>query len=78
MKTVCETIFETEKAAQIYRSIQPELERIVSDRSTIELTQDGPSLKLRIHADDLVSMRSTLNTWLRLVKIAHEVSRVIP
>ncbi|MEA1984701.1 MAG: KEOPS complex subunit Pcc1 [Euryarchaeota archaeon] len=78
MKTVCETIFETDKAARIYRSIQPELERIVSDRSTIELTQNDHSLKLRICADDLVSMRSTLNTWLRLVKIAHEVSYVVP
>jgi len=78
MKTVCETIFETNRATHIYRSIQPELDRIVSDRSTIELTQTGPSLKLRICADDLVSMRSTLNTWLRLVNIAHEVSYVVP
>lgn len=76
MKLIAESVFETEAAGSIYRSLKPEIETPVTDRSTIEFKVDGSCLYLIVKADDIVSMRSTLNTWLRLVQVAYEVSVV--
>jgi KEOPS complex subunit Pcc1 len=35
---------------------------------------DGSCLYLNVKADDIVSMRSSLNTWLRLIQVAYEVA----
>lgn len=69
-------IFETDDACSIYKSILPELETPVSDRSIIRMSNSDSSLVLIVKAEDVVSMRSTLNTWLRLIQIAHEISQI--
>ncbi len=74
MKLVTESVFETEAALSVYRSLLPEIESQVTDRSSIDLRPEGSYLYLTVEADDLVSMRSTLNTWLRLIQVALEVS----
>lgn len=74
MKLVTESVFETNAALSIYRSLLPEIESQVTDRSSINLRPEGSYLYLTVEADDLVSMRSTLNTWLRLIQVALEVS----
>jgi KEOPS complex subunit Pcc1 len=57
----------------VYRSILPELESTVTDRSSVDVEVRDSSLVMRVSSDDIISMRSTLNTWLRLVQIAHDV-----
>ena len=71
-----ESIFETKNAQSIYDAVLPELETPVSDRSAIELSVDGSNLLLKVTANDVISMRSALNTWYRLIQIASEVSEL--
>ena len=72
MKISVQSIFETDYAEKIYLTMCPELDRLVTDRSSIDLRVDGDVLTLDVTADDLVSMRSTLNTWYRLINVASE------
>lgn len=75
MKFKAEFVFETDNACSIYEAILPEIETPVSDRSIIEMSYTDPSLILSIETEDVVSMRSSLNTWLRLIQVAYEVSK---
>lgn len=74
MKLFAEFIFETETAETIYRALLPELEDSFSERSEIGLSfKDTNKLILSVKAEDVVSLRSALNTWIRLIQIAQEV-----
>ena len=77
MKLLAEFIFETETAETIYRALLPELDEKFSERSEIGLSlEDAERLVLRVKAEDVISLRSALNTWFRLVQIAQEVLEV--
>ncbi len=77
MKLLAEFTFETETAETIYRVLLPELDEKFSERSEIGLALEGADrLVLRVKAEDIVSLRSALNTWFRLVQIAQEVLEV--
>lgn len=77
MKLSAEFTFETDTAEQIYQAVLPELNESFSERSKIGLTlEDSNKLVLTIKAEDTVSLRSALNTWLRLIQIAQEVLEV--
>ena len=72
-----EFVFEMDKDVWVvYRSLKPELEA-THQRSATELDVQGNSLVLRIYSGDMVSMRAALNGWLRLIKIAVEMSATI-
>jgi len=73
MDSSSETIIETPDALKLYLSIEPELDRLVTDRSSIEIDVKDSQLVMRVTSDDLISMRSTLNTWYRLIKVASEM-----
>ena len=73
MDSSSETIIETPDALKLYLSIEPELDRLVTDRSSIEIDVKDYQLIMRVTSDDLISMRSTLNTWYRLIKVASEM-----
>ena len=75
MKFKAEFVFETDDACSIYEAILPEIETPVSDRSITEISNTDSSFILTVETEDVVSMRSALNTWLRLVQVAHEVSQ---
>lgn len=75
MKFKAEFVFETDYACSIYKAILPEIETPVSERSIIGMTVNNSNLVLSAETDDVVSMRSTLNTWLRLIQVANEVSQ---
>lgn len=60
-------------ARNVYESLRPELQAAPSERSRIKLTTEGGLLKLFIEAEDIISLRAALNTWLRLIKIAEEM-----
>lgn len=77
MKLSAEFIFETETAEKIYQALLPELNDNFSERSKIVLSlEDADHLVLTVKAEDAVSLRSALNTWLRLIQIAQEVLEV--
>lgn len=74
MKLFAEFTFETETAETIYRALLPELDDNFSQRSAIGLSlEDENKLVLGVKAEDVVSLRSALNTWFRLIQIAQEV-----
>jgi KEOPS complex subunit Pcc1 len=74
LKLFSEFIFETETAETIYRALLPELDDNFSQRSAIGLSlKDANKLVLTVKAEDVVSLRSALNTWFRLIQIAQEV-----
>ncbi|MBN1133522.1 MAG: hypothetical protein JXA38_01075 [Methanosarcinaceae archaeon] len=73
MKVTAEFIFETEDADFIYRAVLPELENPVSDRSIIGMSLRGANLVLNVETNDVISMRSALNTWFRLIQVANGV-----
>lgn len=58
---------------KVYEALKPELQASPPERSKINLMVEGGLLKLFIEAEDIVSLRAALNTWLRLIKIAEEM-----
>ena len=64
-------------ASVIYRALQPEVMTTPSERSCTGLIKDDPGLRLTIDAEDLVSLRASINTWLRLVKIAEDMINIL-
>ncbi|WP_292353229.1 KEOPS complex subunit Pcc1 [Methanomethylovorans sp. PtaU1.Bin093] len=73
MEATAESVFETDRALLIYRSLMPEIGTTVTERSEISLQVLEDRLILKVIASDLVSLRSTMNTWLRLIQVAYEV-----
>jgi KEOPS complex subunit Pcc1 len=73
LQLIAESVFDTDAAYAIYLSLKPELETPVTDRSSLILEPRGSQLYLKVIAYDIISMRSTLNTWLRLIQVAQEV-----
>ncbi|HMK48213.1 MAG TPA: KEOPS complex subunit Pcc1 [Methanocella sp.] len=57
----------------VYESLRPELQTLPSERSKVSLEGSGDTLKLLIIAEDVISLRAAVNTWLRLIKIAEDV-----
>ena len=79
MKAEAEFLFESDKKeliADIYQSLFPETDEAISDRSVISLKLEENGLVLKIVSNDIISLRSALNTWLRLIQTAYDVSVV--
>ena len=77
MEVESEFVFEISNDVDvIYQSLLPEL-GASHQRTTSELTIQGSELILKIRSYDLVSMRAAINGWLRLIKIAVEMSEAI-
>jgi KEOPS complex subunit Pcc1 len=73
LEATAESVFETDRALLIYRSLMPEIETTITERSEISLQVLGDRLTLKVIASDLISLRATMNTWLRLIQVAYEV-----
>ena len=56
-----------ETAETCIKSIRPEAENDIHERSQVELHYGGGLLVLRITATDLTAMRAALNTYLRWI-----------
>ena len=70
VKTVYESIKEERKAEE---------EAMDGDKrsSSVEVTLRGNKLCVRIGSDDIIRLRAAANTWLRLLKIAEEMTHVV-
>ena len=75
MKGCVDLVFPGENAGEVFQALSPELEDELQ-RSRVSMTLDRDFVRLRIHGDDIVSIRAALNTWLRLVKIAFEIANI--
>ena len=59
----------------VYRALAPEAEdRIQRSDVSLEIIEEG--IKLCVNSEDVVSLRTALNTWIRLIKITWEMMRV--
>ncbi|HTX44198.1 MAG TPA: KEOPS complex subunit Pcc1, partial [Methanocella sp.] len=54
-----------DEADKVFEALRPELQASPSERSRIELSRTGGRLKIFIEAEDIISLRAALNTWLR-------------
>lgn len=59
-----------ESACLVERAVSRELNEIDGDRTRATLTREGPTVEVRVAADDLVALRAGLNTWCTLVEVA--------
>ena len=82
-KTEFELEDEAEIVKTVYESIQEENkieENALEEdkrRSLVDISLKGNKLCVRIGGDDLIRVRAAANTWLRLVKVAEEMTRVV-
>jgi KEOPS complex subunit Pcc1 len=61
------------QARPVYESLGPELQEIPSERSRVSLELAGDVLRLAVAAEDVVSLRAAVNTWLRLIRISEDM-----
>jgi KEOPS complex subunit Pcc1 len=61
------------QARPVYESLGPELQEIPSERSRVSLDLSGDVLRFSVVAEDIVSMRAAVNTWLRLIRISEDM-----
>lgn len=61
------------QARPVYETLGPELQEIPSERSRVSLELAGEVLRLSVAAEDVVSMRAAVNTWLRLIRISEDM-----
>lgn len=81
MNAEAKFVFQDEEAVikTIYESIREEEEggRAKGNddkrRSFVDTALNGNELTVCIHGEDIVRLRATVNTWLRLLKIAEEM-----
>ena len=79
MKTEARFIFTSdspETLSDIYQSLMPETNESISDRSVVSLFLEEEGMVLEIQSSDVISLRSALNTWLRLVQTAYDVAAI--
>jgi tRNA threonylcarbamoyladenosine modification (KEOPS) complex Pcc1 subunit len=73
VKTVYESVKEETKMDKMEENALEEDKR----HSLVDISLNGNTLCLRIGGDDLIRVRAAANTWLRLVKVAEEMTRVV-
>ena len=79
MKTEARFLFTSdspETLSDIYQSLMPETNESISDRSVVSLFLEEEGMVLEIQSSDVISLRSALNTWLRLVQTAYDVAAI--
>ena len=57
-----------EKAKLLADALRPEME--VTERTSVEILADGNDLVIIIQAEDVVSLRAAMNSYLRWTKLA--------
>ncbi len=75
MKGRADFTFEVDSPKQIFQALAPELEDELS-RSKVRLIQGPHWIRMTIDGEDIVSIRAALNTWMRLIKIAFEMTSI--
>ena len=66
-------VFETPFAEKLYEILAPETGRDPGEKANVRLTKDESSITLFVEAEEASALRASLNMWLRLVNVSHEV-----
>lgn len=66
--------FDNDKQAQIvYNSIILEVETAPNYRSSIEMSVEGNTININIHAQDATSFRASFNSVIKWIKLSLEI-----
>lgn len=60
----------------VFKSLLPEVEEALSERTRVSLSLCKNNLLLKISTGDITSLRAALNTWLRLVRVALDMTKL--
>lgn len=63
-------------AEVVFKTIEPELQSAPSDRSSVNLSLQGNTLKLVIDAEDTPSLRASVNSYLRWIILSCNVQNL--
>lgn len=74
VETELEIEFENSRRAQIIlKSLKPEILGSPSDRTSVKMNVHDNNLKITIHAYDSTSLRASVNSYLRWLKLSDEI-----
>ena len=76
-KGVIEATFSSNLSEVASKSLLPEIISGPNDRYRGKLKRDGDIISLEIEAEDTVALRAALNSYLRWLKIIHDVNELI-
>ncbi len=62
-----------EDARRVYEALKPELSSAPSDKTDVALEAKGKSLVLSVSAAEKAAFRAAVSTYVRWVRIAHEI-----
>ena len=60
----------------IYNSISPEIELENNTRSRTNITLKENSIHININSDDVVSLRASINSYVRWIKLSMEILKI--
>jgi len=66
----------THDAEIIYNSISPEIELENNNRSRTTITLNDNSICININSDDVVSLRASINSYVRWIKLSMEILKI--
>lgn len=73
---VIEIIFPSNLSEVVFRSLLPEIISDPNERHRGKLKRDGDIISLEIEAEDTVALRAALNSYLRWLKIIHDINEL--
>jgi tRNA threonylcarbamoyladenosine modification (KEOPS) complex Pcc1 subunit len=77
VKTEIKIEMNAETSEIIIKSLEPEIETPVSDRSTIKISTYEKGIRLNIEAEDVVALRSIINSYLHWIQGLCDITRRI-
>lgn len=60
----------------VFKSLLPEIEDASFERTYVSISMGEGKIQLNIISSDLTSLRAALNTWLRLLKVAFDMTKL--
>ena len=69
--------YETPSRARLVAdSVAREIGEIDDERSRTTIDRDGATVRIDIHATDVIALRAALNTWFTLVDVAERTAQL--
>ncbi|AWX33292.1 KEOPS complex subunit Pcc1 [Methanosphaera sp. BMS] len=65
-----------EDASIVYNSILPEIEAETNERSRTNLTLDSKKLVINIISKDIVSLRASINSYVRWINLSEKILKI--
>ena len=65
-----------EDASIVYNSMLPEIEAETNERSRTNLTLDSKKLVINIISKDIVSLRASINSYVRWINLSEKILKI--